>query len=63
MCKYNTSVAIYRETGLNKEISTVRSRAKTLNPKHCRSSFMFELPVEGIRDRSIASESCLIAWT
>jgi hypothetical protein len=63
MCKYNTSVAIYRETRLNKQISTVRSRAKTLNPKHYRWSFVFELPVEGEWDRSIASESFLIAWT
>ncbi len=63
MCKYNTSVAIYRETRLNKKISRARSRAKTLNPKHCRPSFMFELPVEGKWDRSVASESCRIAWT
>jgi len=62
MCKYNTTVAICGETRLNKKISTVRSRAKAL-PKHCRSSFVFELPVEGKWDRSIASESCLIAWT
>jgi hypothetical protein len=63
ICKYNTSVAIYRETRLNKKIWTVRSRAKTLNPKHCRPSIMFELPVEGKWDLSIASESCRIAWT
>jgi hypothetical protein len=47
MCKYNTSVGIYRETRLNKKISTVRSRAKTLNPEYCRPSFMFGLPLEG----------------
>jgi hypothetical protein len=63
MCKYNTSVVIYRETRFNKKLSTVRSQAKTLNPKYCRPSFMFELPVESKSDRSIASESCLIAWT
>jgi hypothetical protein len=63
MRKYNTSVAIYRETRLNKKVSTARSRAKTLHPKHCRPSFMFELPVEGEWDRSNASESCRIAWT
>jgi hypothetical protein len=63
MWKYSTSVAIYRETRLNKKISTVRSQAKTLNPKHCRASFMFDLPVESKSDRSIASESCLVAWT
>jgi len=63
MCKYNTSVAIYRETGLNKKISTTRSRAKTLHPKQCRPSFMFELPVERKWDLSISSESCGIAWT
>jgi hypothetical protein len=63
MWKYSTSVAIYRETRLNRKISTVRSEATTLNPKHCRPSFMFELRVERKSDRSIASESCLIAWT
>jgi hypothetical protein len=47
MCKYNTTVAICGETRLNKKISIVRSRAKALNQKHCRSSFVFELPVEG----------------
>jgi len=39
------------------------SRAKTLHPKHCRPSFMFELPVEGKWDLSIASKSCRFAWT